>query len=135
MESTELVKALVVPFAAGFVVQRVVEILDTYTTAKLSNTNLKKFAIGILSLCLGWVLAFYGDIRIFGALNWPMDAHLDAFTSGIFISGGSEGFNSLLKFANYKKEASKADAADKLDKLNSAAPKAIQAVNPQAAKP
>jgi hypothetical protein len=34
METSELVKALTGPFAAGFVVQRIVEILDTYTTAR-----------------------------------------------------------------------------------------------------
>jgi len=124
----DLIKALTVPFVAGLVVQRVVEILDTYTTAKIANSNLKKFVIGVVSLILGWLLARYGHIQIFSALKWQMDASLDVFASGIFISGGSEGFNSLLKFANYKKEASKADAADK---LKAAGPDAVKAVNPQ----
>jgi len=52
---------------------------------------------------------------------------MDYIGTGIFISGGSEGFNSLLKFANYKKEASKADAANKL----TTAGNAVQQVNPQ----
>ncbi len=124
----DLIKALTVPFVAGLVVQRLVEILDTYTTAKIANTNLKKFVIGVISLALGWLLAGFGQIHIFSALKWQMDATLDVFASGIFISGGSEGFNSLLKFANYKKEASKADAADKLKTVG---PDAVKAVNPQ----
>ncbi|SPE41144.1 hypothetical protein SBA7_150003 [Candidatus Sulfotelmatobacter sp. SbA7] len=33
--------------------------------------------------------------------------------SPFFVEDGTEGFNTLLKFANNKKEASKADAADK----------------------
>jgi hypothetical protein len=124
----ELVKVLTVPFAAGFVVQRVVEILDTYTTSMIKPVDLKKFVVGIISLVLGWLLAGPGGIHIFEALKWTMDPRLDVFVSGIFISGGSEGFNSLMKFANYKKEGSKADAADKLKKTP---PEAVQLVNPQ----
>jgi hypothetical protein len=131
-----LVQTLTVSFAAGFVVQRVVEILDTYTTAKIADPSRKKFAIGVVSLAFGCLLAFSLHLRMFHDLM-QLDCDdafmnlLDYFGTGIFISGGSEGFNSLLKFANYKKEASKADAADKLDKLKNAAPDAIKAVNPQ----
>jgi hypothetical protein len=74
---------------------------------------------------LGWLR----EIHIFSAIKWTMPEYLDVIASGIFISGGSEGFNSLMKFANYKKEASKADAGDK---LKNATPGAIKAVNPQA---
>ena len=133
MDLTKLVQALTVPFAAGFVVQRIVEILDTYTTAKITDPGKKKFAVGVISLVLGVALAAGFQLRMFHDLlqlncddllkNW-----FDYFATGIFISGGSEGFNSLLKFANYKKEGSKADAASKLKNV---APDAIKAVNPQ----
>jgi predicted Na+-dependent transporter len=127
-----IVQTLTVPFAAGFVVQRFVEILDTYTTAKIADFKNKKFVIGVISLVLGIALAAALQLRMFHQLlqlncddiwmTW-----LDYFATGIFISGGSEGFNSLLKFANYKKEASKAIAANEL----TAAGKAVQQVNPQ----
>jgi len=91
----DLIKALTVPFVAGLVVQRVVEILDTYTTAKIANSNLKKFVIGVVSLILGWLLARYGHIQIFSALKWQMDASLDVFASGIFISGGSASLSAI----------------------------------------
>ena len=133
MDSGELVKGLTVPFAAGFVVQRVVEILDTYTTAKIADPSHKKFAIGAVSVVLGCLLAFGLHLRMFHDLmQFDCDDAfmnlLDYVGTGIFISGGSEGFNSLLKFANYKKEGSKADAAGK---LKSAGQDAIKAVNPQ----
>jgi hypothetical protein len=133
MATEDLVKALTVPFAAGFVVQRAVEILDTYTTAKIADPSRKKFAVGVVSLALGCLLAIGLHLRMFHDLM-QLDCDdafmnlLDYFGTGIFISGGSEGFNSLMKFANYKKEASKAVAADK---LKSVAPDAIKAVNPQ----
>jgi hypothetical protein len=133
METSDLVKALTAPCAAGFVVQRMVEILDTYTTAKIADPSRKKFAIGVVSVVIGCGLAFGLHLRMFHTIMqfdcddfWMNLA--DYFGTGIFISGGSEGFNSLLKFANYKKESSKADAADKMSK---AAPDAVKAVNPQ----
>jgi len=39
----------------------------------------------------------------FCSLDVQMPVVLDCLLSGIFISAGTEGFNSLLKFANYKK--------------------------------
>jgi hypothetical protein len=132
MMDNSIVQTLTVPFAAGFVVQRFVEILDTYTTARITDFKNKKFVIGVISLVLGIALAAALQLRMFHQLLqlncddlWA--TWLDYFGTGIFISGGSEGFNSLLKFANYKKEASKADAANKL----TAAGNAVQQVNPQ----
>jgi len=132
MDVSDLVQTLTVPFAAGFVVQRFVEILDTYTTAKIADFKNKKFVIGVISLVLGIALAAGLQLRMFHQLLqlncddvWA--TWLDYLGTGVFISGGSEGFNSLLKFANYKKEASKADAANKL----TAAGNAVQQVNPQ----
>ncbi len=82
---------------------------------------------GVFSLALGWLLAGIGEIHIFSALKWHMDTYLDVIASGIFISGGSEGFNSLMKFANYKKEASKADAAGKKGQVSA---DQLRSVNP-----
>jgi hypothetical protein len=132
MDVSDLVQTLTVPFAAGFVVQRFVEILDTYTTARIADFKNKKFVIGVISLVLGIALAAGLQLRMFHQLlQFNCDdvwvTWLDYLGTGIFISGGSEGFNSLLKFANYKKEASKADAANKLKTAGNA----VQQVNPQ----
>jgi hypothetical protein len=126
METRDLIKALTVPFVAGFIVQRFLEILDTCTTSKL-GPSLKKFVMGLLSLALGWMLAGVGHIAIFSALKWQMPYGWDIFFSGIFISAGTEGFNSVMKFANYKKEASKADAASKKSQVT---PDQLRSVNP-----
>lgn len=115
----DLIKALTVPFVAGFIVQRFLEIVDPVTAKFIKDPNTKKIVLGFVSLGLGCALSGFVGLRIFHLL-YPLSpgtselpSWLDIFFTGIFISAGTEGFNSLLKFANYKKEASKADAAGK----------------------
>lgn len=125
---SDLTQSLLAPFAAGFVVQRVLEITDPWLTARISNPNTKRSVMGLVSFGFGMTLAHYADITVFHALGVCMTAGWDHFLSAIFISAGTEGFNSLMKFANYKKEVSKADAADKISKLNASQ---LGVVNPQ----
>jgi len=133
MDTTKLIQVLTAPFAAGFVVQRFLEILDPVTVKFIQDPNTKRIVLGLVSLGIGLALAAGMDLRIFHQLlnstdNAPLTNCLDYLATGVFVSGGTEGFNSLLKFANYKKESSKADAAAK---LKNAGQDAIKAVNPQ----
>ncbi len=105
-----ITEALTGPFAAGLVVQRALEILDPLFPASIPLSNRKKIYMGLVSLAMGWAIAFSG-IRVFAPLDVQMPVVLDCLLSGIFISAGTEGFNSLLKFANYKKAEAKKDAA------------------------
>jgi hypothetical protein len=133
MSADDLAKTLTVPFAAGFVVQRFLEIIDPLTVKVIKDPATKKIVLGFVSLGIGVALAAGLHLRIFHGLlqltaddtltNW-----LDYLATAVFISGGSEGFNSLLKFANYKKDESKADAADK---LKNAPADMLRAINPQ----
>jgi hypothetical protein len=112
--ATTLAATLTVPFAAGFVVQRFLEILDPVTTKFIQNPNTKKIFLGLVSLGIGLALAAGMDIRIFHQLlkstaDAPLTNWLDYLATGVFVSGGTEGFNSLLKFANYKKESTKSE--------------------------
>jgi hypothetical protein len=128
----DLVKSLIGPFAAAFIVQRLLEIIDPLTTKLIKDANTKKIVLGLVSLGIGWALAKSTDIQIFHVLlKLPASAKLpcwlDNLFTGIFISAGTEGFNSLMKFANYKKEAGKAEAAAKLSQVSAAQ---IRSVNP-----
>jgi hypothetical protein len=132
LSATSLATTLTVPFAAGFVVQRFLEILDPVTVKFIKNPNTKKIVLGLVSLGIGLALAAGMQLKMFHQLlgssaNDPLTNWLDYLATAIFVSGGTEGFNSLLKFADYKKEASKAEAPDK---LKNAGPDAIKAVNP-----
>jgi hypothetical protein len=126
-EANQVAQALVVPFAAGFVVQRVLEILDPLFPDSVQKPGRKKIAMGVVSLTLGWWLASSG-IHVFKNMGATITGWQDILLSGVFISAGTEGFNTLLKFANYKKEASKADAADKQAAAGS---RTLQLVNKQ----
>ena len=113
-----IIQTLTVPFAAGFVVQRFLEILDPLTSKFLGNPTTKKAVLGVVSLFIGWLIAWQIPVELFHALlkqdsSTGITPTFDHFLSGIFISAGTEGFNSLLKFAQYKKEATKADAVAK----------------------
>jgi hypothetical protein len=110
-----LATTLTVPFAAGFVVQRFLEILDPVTVKFIKEPNTKKIVLGFVSLGIGLGLAAVMDLKIFHQLlnttaNEPLTNCLDYFATAVFVSGGTEGFNSLLKFVNYKKESAKAAA-------------------------
>ena len=127
-----ITQTLTVPFAAGFIVQRFLEVLDPLTSKFLGNPNTKKALLASVSLALGWAMAAQIPIELFRTLltqvgNTRITPGFDHFLSGVFISAGTEGFNSLVKFANYKKESSKADAASKL----AAAGDVVKRVNPQ----
>ena len=111
-QAVNMAQALIVPFAAGFVVQRALEILDPLFPDSVQKPTRKKIMMGLISLVIGWALACSG-IVVFGLLGAKIGPWEDRLLSGVFISAGTEGFNSLMKFANYKKEASKADAAEK----------------------
>jgi hypothetical protein len=115
---SDLTQNLLVAFVAGFIVQRFLEIVDPFTTARIKNPNVKGSVMGLLSIFIGWLLAHYVPVEIFKALGQTMTTGWDHVFSAIFISAGTEGFNSLMKFANYKKEATKADAASKKPQLS-----------------
>ncbi len=127
----DLVKALMIPFVAGFIVQRFLEIVDPLTAKLFKDPGVKRIVLGFASLIIGWILSACFDLGIFHALKLPAAAKLpdwiDNVFTGIFISAGTEGFNSLLKFVNYKKEESKAEAASR----KSEAPEAqLRLLNP-----
>jgi len=123
-------KELLIPFAAGFCIQ-LLEIVDPVASVILRSVTLKKSVLGLASLALGAVIAWSGQIHIFsilGATSFP--PAVDTFLTAVFISAGTEGFNSILKFANYKKEEAKASAADQKSKLS---PEQLSSVNYQPA--
>ena len=111
----EIATSLGPAFAAGFAVQRVLEMLDSAGSGFPTWKN-KKLIFSIVSLVLGMALAFAGGLRVLKYLTSAPVAPdwLDAAVTGLIISGGTEGFNSVMKFLSYKKEGQKADTVTKL---------------------
>lgn len=105
------IQNLVVAFVAGFAIQQLLEVVDPITSLVLTSPAWKKSALGVVSLLLGFWFASAGHIQILAALSANVSSSFDLFVTSVFISAGTEGFNSLLKFVNYKKEETKASAA------------------------
>ncbi|HYX29037.1 MAG TPA: hypothetical protein VE863_10760 [Pyrinomonadaceae bacterium] len=112
----KLITALAPVFAAGLGIQQFGEIL-TPIVDKISVDN-KKIILGLVSLTLGLVLAFTANLHVLnllGVTSAPGSAlyTVDAIVTGLIISGGTEGINSVLKFLKYTKEDKKNEAAAK----------------------
>jgi hypothetical protein len=109
IEIESATSALASAFAAGFAVQQALEILDALFLADLTPRMKRRF-VAITSAILGVVFAFFGDVRILRSLALPASPFIDYVITALFISAGTEGVNSLLKFLQYKKEEQKGDA-------------------------
>jgi hypothetical protein len=114
----ELATALGPAFAAGFAVQRILEMLDSIGFSNLGDR--KKLVFSLVSLAVGLTLAFAGGIRVLRYLSQAPVAPdwVDACVTGLIVSGGTEGFNSIMKFLSYKKEEKKGDAVAKTSSQN-----------------
>lgn len=116
-----VVTALMPAFAAGFAVQRLLEIADPILERLMKER--KRYYLGLISLAVGLWAAWYADLRVLVHLTPeatpPAPAvpdFLDFLVTGLIISAGTEGFNSILKFLSYKKEEKKAESLrEKLD--------------------
>src|SRR3954447_16094128 len=108
MEISKLLVALAPAFAAGFALQRLLEILDPiFDKVKIGQS--KKIVFGLISFAVGLGLAAWPKIHVLTQLVAPdsVPSLLDYFVTALIVSGGTEGFNSILKFLNYKKEETK----------------------------
>jgi len=113
-----VITALMPAFAAGFAVQRLLEILDPVLERFMKER--KRYYLGLISLSVGAGAAWLADLRVLVHLTSsgtpaPSD-FLDLIVTGLIISAGTEGFNSILKLLSYKKEEKKAESLrEKLD--------------------
>lgn len=121
----KLITALAPVFAAGLGIQQLGEVLSPIVD-KIS-ADYKKIVLGLVSLTLGLVLAFTAKLHVLQLLGVaPASglATIDVIVTGLIISGGTEGVNSILKFLKYKKEETKNEAAAKTPASAGVAPAA-----------
>lgn len=129
----ELVTAFAPAFAAGFAIQRLLQVLDPLTEALMAGVSTvthwtdgtRKYAkaiiLGVVSFLVGlWMVNTVSSMRVLLALKIPGYPAADILVSALIISGGTEGINSILKFLGYAKE-DKAKSAEGTDGSNSQA--------------
>jgi hypothetical protein len=112
-----LVLALAPGFVAGFAVQRVLEIFDAVVDGLVTRFPVIKVAAGddtfkarkafwsaVISVILGFAIAYYTGVRVLQPLQFPAPDGWDMVITALVISAGSEGMNSILKWLGYKKD-------------------------------
>jgi|SRR5215467_4190721 len=121
--ATNLVLALGPAFATGFALQRALDILDDPIAALIGRGGAsassqevirwKKYATSGISLGAGLLVAIFGGMHVLGPLGFYSGNPsagiwwLDVAVTGLIISAGTEGFNSIMKFLGYSKENAK----------------------------
>jgi hypothetical protein len=141
----KLTTALAPVFAAGFAVQQLLEIVTSFfdLDEREGFQKFKKAILGLIALVIGITIALtVNDLHVLKTLltQTTTDAsgkavtlvpdinrYLDAFVTGLIISAGTEGVNSILKFLKYSKEEKKTDAAAKTEGKSGAVASAAEA--------
>ena len=107
--------ALAPAFACGLALQRLLEILDPVIEAIPGISSNKKLILAVVAFAVGLAVAAIEPLRVLERLGSNTNAVLDFLVTALIVSAGAEGFNSLLKFLGYAKEAKKGDAADRAE--------------------
>ena len=114
-----VVQGLAPAFIAGFAVQQAVEVVSSVAAlaTKLDDdVKIKKAVLSLVAVAFAACIVATLGIDVFQVFNstgvCPSPIWHGIVTT-VFISAGTEGFNSLLKWISYKKEDAKASAADK----------------------
>lgn len=117
-QPSQIVAALTAAFAVGFAIQQGVEVVDNIVVAfwtnfdptKQRNVRLKKGMDTVISLLLAILAVKFLKVDVLAPFNLQ-GGTMSGVVSVLFLSAGTEGFNSILKWISYKKEDAKADAA------------------------
>jgi len=65
-------------------------------------------------LLVGLALAFGAGLRVLDPLGIKNQPVIDGIVTGFVVSGGTEGFNSIMKFLGYAKQSKGADAQEQV---------------------
>jgi len=103
----KLITAFAPAFAAGVALQQFIELISPVFDLFKAN---KKLIISLFSLAIGLFLSFVGGFRVLVYLGTSNVDFYDAVITGLVISAGTEGFNSIMKFMGYSKDQAKLDA-------------------------
>ena len=99
----------VLDFAVVFLAFWIKKLLDNFprlSGGDVAELDVKKWLTALIGFGVGLLIMSFTKIKIVSALNDQWQT-IDLFVGALAISGGSEGFNSVLKFANSAKEARK----------------------------
>ena len=96
----QLILAFGPAFAAAIGLQQLIEIMDPVFSWFKGN---KGMILKPVSLLAGLILSFFAGLRVLIHLGYSGAEIWDIIITGLIISGGTEGFNSIMKFLGYTK--------------------------------
>ena len=120
----QLIMKLAPVFAAGFAVQQLLEILTSFLDLD-SNPTFQKFKkpiLGAVALAAGMVLAIDLNLAVLQPLLTLADEKVtltggklifEYLVTGLVLSAGTEGINSIVKFMQHAKDQMKPDVDPK----------------------
>jgi hypothetical protein len=100
-----MVEALAPAVVASIALQQFLELLDPFAE-RLARGRKKELLAGaslVVALLVTWAL----HLRVLAALGVSRAPWLDPILTALLVTGGTKGFNDILKFVNYKKEQAK----------------------------
>src|SRR5437762_4556337 len=96
-QTTVYIQALAAPFIAGFAVQQGVEIFSSFASlipGLDGNIKWKKALFSLVSVVLSWIIVAYANLDVLKPfMDGKPDDWIHRFTTIIFVSAGTEGFN------------------------------------------
>ncbi|MBZ5524544.1 MAG: hypothetical protein LAP21_20080 [Acidobacteriia bacterium] len=133
-----VVYALVIPFACGVGIQRLLSILDALSTWANAKPATRTGIGALISFVFGLLVAWLGGVHVLQDIakatklcgSYPVyPVYVDVIVTALIVSAGTEGFNSIIKFVGYAKEQQKAGTADKTNTVKTANPAALTALH------
>jgi hypothetical protein len=103
--------SIAVAFITAIAVQQLNELLDPIFSNLIRTTVNKKFAMNILAATVSLLVAIFGNVRLLRPAGLGDGGLLDLAVSALAMSAGTDGVNSVLKYAAYSKEAQKSRVA------------------------
>src|SRR5215208_2832911 len=117
----QLVLALAPAFVCGFAIQRLLELVDPVADGFIPGEGAakgrwKKGILGIVAIIGGLVFATVAGVRVLNPISEAtIPDWIDLAATGLVVSAGTEGLNSIMKYLGYKKEEQKVETKEKLE--------------------
>lgn len=123
MSDSEIAKVLAVVSIAGFAIQQLLQMFDPLVMAAIDNHkrsrpnatlpggisegDFKKALMTSLGFLMGLLVVALTGVKTLRLLDSTWQPFGDVVVTALVISGGTEGFNTLLKYFGYVKDARK----------------------------
>ncbi len=117
-----LAKVLAPGLVAAMAIQQLIDLLEPVLDQWIAEQ--KKWILSGVALVMAFIVTLVLQLRLLASLGYEAAPWLDVILTALFLTGGTKGFNDLLKWMRYKKEAAaRAVGAEQSPRPRQARPK------------